>query len=131
MREAKELQQKVKNFTELNEIYNKTELNNNNLNELLKLNEQIILIASQIYQYWSDRKEILVKLMQIEDKDKVLNYELKLTTRVLPINCKSYVIWHHRKWTISQLTQPNWDIERGLCAKMIEQSNRNCLLTVL
>ena len=98
------------------------------MKELLKLNESMIMLISQDYQYWGERKEILVKLMETEDKEAILNYEVKLTTRVLPYNSKIYVVWHHRKWAISQLSHPDWDIERGLCAKMIQQSNRNCLL---
>ena len=128
LRETKELHDKVNNYIKLNEMYNEKKGNEGNLSELLKLNEQIILLSSHLYQYWGERKEILVKLMETEDKESILNYEVKLTTRVLPYNSKIYVVWHHRKWAISQLSHPDWDIERGLCAKMIQQSNRNCLL---
>ncbi|EDR21681.1 geranylgeranyl transferase type-2 subunit alpha, putative [Entamoeba dispar SAW760] len=121
---AKETQNKIKIFNELKEKYrNKT----GSLEEQLKINSELLNISSQDYQYWNERKEMIEELLKKEKNeiDKILSNELELTKNLLPKNSKSYVIWYHRKWSISKMEHPKFEIERELCAKMIEKDSRN------
>ena len=107
---------------------------NDDITKQLNLNTQILHIASQNYQFWNERKEILSSLFKNADEEKndeILNAELKLTEKLLPLNSKAYVVWYHRKWALNLLNKKDFETERKLCALMLKYDSRNCLFSFL
>ncbi|CAH8476492.1 unnamed protein product [Schistosoma turkestanicum] len=79
---------------------------------------------------WNYRREIIMHLIKnySEDQEKVselLESELNLTTRCLYSSPKSYTIWYHRTWVMSNHTAPNWESELKLCNQALAKDERN------
>ncbi|KAH8861006.1 Geranylgeranyl transferase type-2 subunit alpha [Schistosoma japonicum] len=79
---------------------------------------------------WNYRREILLHLFKkySEDQEKVsklLESELGLTTRCLYNSPKSYTVWYHRSWIMSNHISPNWESEVKLCNQALVKDERN------
>ena len=144
IQQSKETEKITTNYLSLLSKYSDSSLTAENK---LKINMEILMIASQNYQFWNDRKELLTKIMkknetetvesETEEKEEmkeiknkneeILQNELKLTEKLLPLNSKAYVVWYHRKWAMNLLQNKNYERERKLCAGMLKYDSRNCL----
>uniref|UniRef100_A0A1A9WBT8 Geranylgeranyl transferase type-2 subunit alpha n=1 Tax=Glossina brevipalpis TaxID=37001 RepID=A0A1A9WBT8_9MUSC len=100
--------EKVKYMNSLTEEQ-KTQDDNENKNENENENEN--------EKSTEETKEI--KIHQIFDK------ELKFTENCLPVNSKSYNIWHHRCWVLENSPQADWQNELMLCSAYLKIDERN------
>ena len=151
IQKSKETEKTTTLFLSLKTQYKQNEIT---MKEKFKLNTEILMIASQDYQFWNDRKELITQFIsdfnsqikQIENqteleneekqkqieqiqnqREELLIGELQITQKLLPHNSKAYVVWYHRKWTMNLLQNKNYKRERELCAQMLKFDSRNCL----
>jgi geranylgeranyl transferase type-2 subunit alpha len=94
------------------------------------LTETLLSVNPEFYTLWGYRKEMFLK-SKVEKSDEEIaalsKVELDLVEKALKRNPKSYVAWHHRKWTIDN---GNVDLSRELqlCNQFLSMDSRNCKL---
>lgn len=98
--------------------------------ELMKLTAGILTPNPDVFTLWNIRREFLLKLKAKTPDDVQATYtkELELTEICLKANPKSYSAWHHRCWTLENITEPDWQHEVNLCTKYLAADERNCKL---
>ena len=61
-----------------------------------------------------------------EEATKLCQNELQLLEKCLHVNPKSYCVWLHRHWVMTQAPSPDWGMERKLCSLFLKFDERNC-----
>uniref|UniRef100_A0A3Q1ILL2 Geranylgeranyl transferase type-2 subunit alpha n=1 Tax=Anabas testudineus TaxID=64144 RepID=A0A3Q1ILL2_ANATE len=96
--------------------------------EALQLTQQLLSSNPDFATLWNYRREILMHLETVKDKDevqKIYETELSFLESCLKMNPKSYGSWHHRYWVSARLPQPDWARELSLCDRCLSLDDRN------
>uniref|UniRef100_A0AAX7VPC9 Geranylgeranyl transferase type-2 subunit alpha n=1 Tax=Astatotilapia calliptera TaxID=8154 RepID=A0AAX7VPC9_ASTCA len=96
--------------------------------EALQLTQQLLSSNPDFATLWNYRREILMHLETVKDKDevqKIYEAELSFTESCLKVNPKSYGSWHHRGWVSARLPRPDWARELTLCDRCLSLDDRN------
>lgn len=96
--------------------------------EALELTQQLLSSNPDFATLWNYRREILMHLETVKDKDevqKIYEAELFFLESCLKVNPKSYGSWHHRGWVSARLPRPDWARELGLCDRCLSLDDRN------
>uniref|UniRef100_A0A3Q4GHR3 Geranylgeranyl transferase type-2 subunit alpha n=1 Tax=Neolamprologus brichardi TaxID=32507 RepID=A0A3Q4GHR3_NEOBR len=96
--------------------------------EALQLTQQLLSSNPDFATLWNYRREILMHLETVKDKDevqKIYEAELLFTESCLKVNPKSYGSWHHRGWVSARLPRPDWARELTLCDRCLSLDDRN------
>uniref|UniRef100_A0A665VD73 Geranylgeranyl transferase type-2 subunit alpha n=1 Tax=Echeneis naucrates TaxID=173247 RepID=A0A665VD73_ECHNA len=96
--------------------------------EALQLTQQLLSSNPDFATLWNYRREILMHLEAVKDKDevqKIYEAELSFLESCLKVNPKSYGSWHHRGWVSARLPQPDWARELSLCDRCLSLDDRN------
>lgn len=96
--------------------------------EHFKLSSEILLINPDFYTAWNIRKELLllhVERSQPNEAQVIWKNELAFTIDCLKINEKSYSVWQHRVWILSQMPGSVYSAELQLCNSFLAKDERN------
>ncbi|MEQ2212425.1 hypothetical protein XENOCAPTIV_030492, partial [Xenoophorus captivus] len=96
--------------------------------EALQLTQQLLSSNPDFATLWNYRREILMHLETVKDKDevqKIYEAELLFLESCLKVNPKSYGSWHHRGWVSARLPRPDWARELSLCDRCLSLDDRN------
>jgi len=93
----------------------------------LILTSQVLLSNPDIHTLWNIRRECATALIEESpsERDKLWSKEVELTQQCLMSNPKSYGAWHHRCYSLDQMTNPPWKKELKLCDKFLSMDERN------
>lgn len=69
---------------------------------------------------------LLLRDINEEEWQKLLEEELKTTEQCLGKNPKSYGAWHHRDWVFQVIPNPPYKEELELCDRYFQLDERNC-----
>lgn len=98
-----------------------------NLDEIFKLSNELLLINPDFYTIWNIRREALLKYIE-QDQDATeptLKDELLFTLDCLKKNEKSYSVWQHRIWCLSKMPHSSYESEILLCNTFLSKDERN------
>lgn len=123
---AYKFQQLTKKLFELRPLEKTPEL----LEECFKLTSELLVINPDFYTVWNIRKENILTYIELigpNDADKCLKLqdELRFTSDCLKRNEKSYSVWQHRIWILSQMSSSEYNNEILLCNMFLTKDERN------
>eukprot|EP01061_Rhynchopus_euleeides_P016887 TRINITY_DN28229_c0_g1_i1.p2 TRINITY_DN28229_c0_g1~~TRINITY_DN28229_c0_g1_i1.p2 ORF type:complete len:324 (+),score=101.25 TRINITY_DN28229_c0_g1_i1:243-1214(+) len=120
--------------------------------DALKILDKILMVNPEFYTMWNYRREILQHLMGEEagvmlwgsggacegvahTQDAIswrhVSADLQFNATIIEKrDHKSYCVWHHRRWLINAITDPQerakqLRVELGLCGKLLKVDDRN------
>lgn len=95
--------------------------------DIFKLTTELLLINPDFYTVWNIRRETLLIFVkyQPEIAETSLKNELAFTLDCLRKNEKSYSVWQHRIWVLSQLPRSHYEAEILLCNSFLAKDERN------
>ena len=95
--------------------------------ESLQRTESILKINPEFYTAWNCRREILIQIYTInrDEKQDLLQKEIRLTDILLKSSPKTYWLWNHRRWALENCPTPLWERELKLLEFMLDQDGRN------
>lgn len=96
----------------------------NNIDEIFKLSNEILLIEPDFYTVWNIRKETLL-IYNHENDESIWKNELSFTRECLKKNEKSYSVWQHRIWILSKMSHSEYNGEIELCNNFLMKDERN------
>jgi len=93
----------------------------------LMMTSQVLQANPDIHTLWNIRREcvLFMALESAPEKDKLWSKEVELTQQCLMSNPKSYGAWHHRSYSLDQMTCPPWEKELALCDRFLSMDERN------
>jgi len=93
----------------------------------LMMTSQVLHANPDIHTLWNIRRECVLALAveSPTDKDKLWSKEVELTQQCLMSNPKSYGAWHHRCYSLDQMSCPPWQNELALCDRFLSMDERN------
>lgn len=96
--------------------------------EMMQLTAGVLQRNPDITTLWNIRRECLLKLKETsaDDVEEVFDKDLSLTRACLEVNPKSYCAWHHRRWILKNVMEPNWQREVHICTEYLKKDERNC-----
>lgn len=124
--------EKAYNFRHLTQkLFNiRQEINSReSLDEFFKLTSELLLINPDFYTVWNIRRETLLKHLDCQQTDQEIksmwSNELDFALDCLRRNEKSYCVWQHRIWILSQMPDSEYDKEIMLCNSILSKDERN------
>lgn len=98
-----------------------------NIDEVFKLTNELLLISPDFYTVWNIRKENLLIHVEknIESAQIIWRDELSFTIECLKQNEKSYSVWQHRIWILSKMPKSEYNVELLLCNSFLMKDERN------
>eukprot|EP00090_Calanus_glacialis_P026485 TRINITY_DN41699_c0_g1_i1.p1 TRINITY_DN41699_c0_g1~~TRINITY_DN41699_c0_g1_i1.p1 ORF type:complete len:459 (-),score=139.87 TRINITY_DN41699_c0_g1_i1:77-1417(-) len=93
----------------------------------LMMTSQVLHANPDIHTLWNIRRECVLALAveSPPEKDKLWSKEVELTQQCLMSNPKSYGAWHHRCYSLDQMSCPPWENELALCDRFLSMDERN------
>jgi len=90
-----------------------------------QVSASLIGVNPDFYSLFNYRRNLLESYFaQGRNKAELCDAELQVTQAGLTKNSKSYGVWHHRKWVISQDTS-DLQNELAMCSKLLDLDSRN------
>ncbi|KAJ2806953.1 Rab geranylgeranyltransferase [Coemansia guatemalensis] len=126
--EKDEARQQLERYCALNSRVMGLKAQNVFTTDALDATRQLLELNTELHTVWNYRRTIMKKLDAWEDTEKrqsMLEQELGFLMKVIRNNIKSYWMWNHRMWALSQLPQPTWRGELSLVDKLIGMDARN------
>lgn len=98
-----------------------------NHEEFFKLTTELLLINPDSYTVWNIRREALLAHIEKHEEDSasILKDEQSFTIDCLRKNEKSYSVWQHRIWILSQMPKSEYEAEILLCNSFLAKDERN------
>lgn len=95
--------------------------------DILKLTTELLLTNPDFYTVWNIRREILLAHAEAQPEDAETSWtnELAFTLECLRKNEKSYSVWQHRIWVLTQLPRSHYKNEILLCNSFLAKDERN------
>lgn len=111
---------------------NKKEIKLENLEKYMEFTTILMQLCSDIPSIYNFRREI-IKFgvgLKAEDSEKAKMYasEIKLTTKLIQSDTKSYTIWSYRQWLVLGLFKINPEVvssEKELCKMLLLKDEKN------
>lgn len=99
----------------------------NNQEEIFKLTTELLQINPDFYTVWNIRREALLEHIEQhkEEDTNIWKNELSFTIDCLRKNEKSYSVWQHRIWILSNLPKSQYSDELLLCNSFLAKDDRN------
>jgi len=93
----------------------------------LMMTSQVLQANPDIHTLWNIRREVVLAMVEESpsDQDKLWSKEVELTQQCLMSNPKSYGAWHHRCYSLDQMSSPPWQNELSLCDRFLSMDERN------
>jgi len=93
----------------------------------LMMTSQVLHANPDIHTLWNIRRECVMAMADESpsDKDKLWAKEVELTQQCLMSNPKSYGAWHHRCYSLDQMSSAPWLNELALCDRFLSLDERN------
>lgn len=125
-RQQEENRQRVAKYCQLNDHVMDQRASQIHTDHSLAATQQLLELNPELHTIWNYRRQILLRLPQwTSHRQQLLEQELEFLMAIIPKNIKSYWMWNHRIWALSQLPHPKWEKELGLVAKLLEVDARN------
>lgn len=98
-----------------------------NLEEIFKLTTELLQINPDFYTVWNIRREALLVQTEMhkDEASTIWKNELSFTIDCLKKNEKSYSVWQHRIWILSNLPKSEYSTELILCNSFLAKDDRN------
>ncbi|KAJ1999118.1 Rab geranylgeranyltransferase, partial [Coemansia thaxteri] len=126
--EKEQNRQRVEKYCALNssvmDLRSKSVFSTDALNQTRRLLE----LNTELHTVWNYRRQVFMQLdiwQDPEERQRVLEEELRFLMEIIMKNIKSYWMWNHRVWALSSLPRPEWQRELKLVAKLLAVDARN------
>ncbi|KAJ2372369.1 Rab geranylgeranyltransferase [Coemansia sp. RSA 2607] len=126
--EKAQSKQRVDKYCALNTHVMELRSSNVYSEDALSTTRRLLELNTELHTIWNYRRQILVHLDGWKSEDGrqvILEQELAFLLEIIMKNIKSYWMWNHRVWALSQLPSPSWDRELKLVAKLLAVDARN------
>lgn len=114
---------KVAKYLQLNELVFTSYKSKIFTKEMMNPVNQLLDWNPELYTVWNYKRDLMVNLGMITHES--ITDELNFVLLKLKQHPKSYWIWNHRIWCLTQDPNPNWKMELGLIHKFFEADSRN------
>ncbi|XP_028392827.1 geranylgeranyl transferase type-2 subunit alpha-like [Dendronephthya gigantea] len=124
----KEREKKLEVYQKVTSKVNAKRKNGELDEEALSLTGQLLHANPDFYSLWNYRREVLEHLKNERETTQLKEFcvkELSFLESCLPVNPKSYGIWHHRSWIMLFMPEPDWKKELHLCTVYLSYDERN------
>ncbi|KAJ2783909.1 Rab geranylgeranyltransferase [Coemansia interrupta] len=126
--EKAQTKQRVDRYCALNTHVMELRSNNVHSEDALSATRRLLELNTELHTVWNYRRQIFAHLDGWKNEDgrqALLEQELAFLLEIIMKNIKSYWMWNHRIWALSQLPSPSWDRELKLVAKLLAVDARN------
>ncbi|KAJ2707661.1 Rab geranylgeranyltransferase [Coemansia sp. IMI 203386] len=126
--EKAQAKQRVEKYCALNTHVMTLRAQHEHTEDALAATRRLLELNTELHTVWNYRREIFAHLdgwQDTEKKQQMLELELGFLLEIIMKNIKSYWMWNHRTWALSQLPAPSWDGELKLVAKLLAVDARN------
>ncbi|GAA5823785.1 hypothetical protein JCM11251_003293 [Rhodosporidiobolus azoricus] len=97
--------------------------------ETLDLTTRILSLNPEFQTGWGIRRRVLLngllKDVNHESKQRILESDLQLCNASLKLNPKNYSVWEHRKWVLETMPDADWAMEMKMVELYLEKDGRN------
>lgn len=94
--------------------------------DMMEMTGQILAVSPDISTLWNVRRECLLRQQKECATTDRFRRDLEFTLLGLQSNPKSYCAWHHRRWCLETMAEPDWKLELLQCTQFLAKDERNC-----
>ncbi|KAJ2721975.1 Rab geranylgeranyltransferase [Coemansia sp. Benny D115] len=126
--EKEQARRRVEKYRELNDLVMGMRAKGDFSQEALAATKRLLELNTELHTVWNYRRTIFLNLdcwENPQDRQTLLKQEMDFLMDIIRKNIKSYWMWGHRVWVLTEHPSPDWKRELALVERLLEADARN------